>query len=235
MAELQSMTKEPFAEIDGMCKRIAFDSPEGIAAFEWMRSFVEEDLTLPHGKDDWWPMYQKSKLAAVQAQSSRGVWGQKIHGIATVMTSPVPQKEIGAGCGTLYWTNSAFLFAKAPHPQEAMDFLVFMLGPQNVGFQKAVIESGKTPVYKSIYESVIEGDAAFETYGWMMPMRKQVENSYPRRISTYYGAESKAYTKWMVQYMEKGSPLTAKELAGNIIKETTDEINKQKFRVDPEC
>jgi ABC-type glycerol-3-phosphate transport system substrate-binding protein len=236
MAEYMSSVKEPFTDIEGkeytMNGRVNWRSPEMIAAWEYMRSFIDEDLTLPHGMDDWWPMYQKGKLAAVQAQSSRGVWGQKIHGQARVMTSLVPEKEVGSGCGTIYWNNSPTLFRLAPYPQEHVDFHIYDVGPANEDMQKAIIESGKTPVYEWCYGDLIEKDAAFVTYMWMLAMRKQAETTYLLWPDTYWDIDYKYHGKWRVKYLEKGSTMTAEELVGLIQDEATAEIETMTFRVD---
>ena len=237
-AELYSSTKEPFTDIKSekkgfvMHSRASFQSPEAIEAFNWMRSWVEEDLVPPHGSDDWWPLYQKGKLACVQAQSSRGVWGQKIHGQANVMTSPVPEKTVGAGCGTNYWDNSPTLFRLAPYPQEHVDFNIYAIGPANEDMQKAIIESGKTPVYEWCYSDLIEKDPNFATYLWMVAMRDQVQNSYPLWPDTYTESDFKFYSKWMVMFMEKGSKMTAEELGKTIEEEVTAELESMTFRVD---
>ena len=76
------------------------------------------------------------------------------------------------------------LLNKAPYPQEAMDYLVYTMGPQNVGFQKTVIKTGKTPVYNSIYDNIIKGDPQFGTYQWMIGMRDDVSQARWLRRAT---------------------------------------------------
>ncbi len=238
MGDFQSRVKEPWVKVTTpggiVCnRRVAWTSPECIETFNWMRSFVEEDLTPPHGTDDWWPLYQKGKLAAVQAQSSRGVWGQKIHGQANVMTSTVPEYEVGSGCGTIYWNNSPTLFRLSPYPQECVDFHIYDIGPANEDMHKAIIESGKSPVYEWSYGDLIEVDPNFATYLWMVALRDQVERSYPLVPNTDWETDGKYWGKWRVMFFEKGSKMTAEEFGKSIMDEASAEIDTLTFRVDP--
>ncbi len=83
---------EPFTE-DLLLK---WDSPEAIDSLAFYRQLVlEEELTPPHGFDGWLDAYYAGKVASVQAQSSRGVWGQLAFGTEAVTTSPVPARRRG--------------------------------------------------------------------------------------------------------------------------------------------
>jgi ABC-type glycerol-3-phosphate transport system substrate-binding protein len=144
-------------------------------------------------------------------------------------TSPIPEKVKGGGSGTVYWGNGVALVNKCPYPQEAMDYIIFTMGPQNLDFQRTVIKSGKTPVYKSAYDKIILADPAFNTYKWMTTMRDDVARSVRVPVNTYYLIQHTMFTKWIVQFTEAGSTMTAQECAQNILKDSKDEIAKQKL------
>lgn len=196
-------------------------SPVAIEAMQFMRKLVDNDLVSPHTWDDSWPAYQKGKLASWQVQSSRGVWGEKIFGLATVNTSPTPVKTKGGPTnGSYFWNNNMTILNKAPFPQETASFIVFAFGPQNKTMQDATITSGKTPVYESIYTSMLEGDKTYADYAWMIDMRKQVEANRPIPATLRWSLQKASFVKNAVKYLEKGSTMTAQQLGDTVMKET---------------
>jgi ABC-type glycerol-3-phosphate transport system substrate-binding protein len=188
---------------------------------------VWEGLTPPHGFDGWLDMYYAGKLSSVQAQSSRGVWGQLAFGTEKVATSPIPTYKKGSGAGTAFWGNCVSLINKAPNPQEAMDYLIFTMGLQNERFQKTCMQTGKTPVYQSAYK-FIETDPRFRTYSWMIAMRDQVDRSMSRPFNNYFAIQDTYYRKYLVPFVEPKSTMTPEECAASIVKDAKAEIAKQK-------
>jgi len=217
-------TKEPFDD-DMLLK---WESDEGVGALAFYRKLVlEEELTPPHGFDGWEDAYFAGKLASVQAQSSRGVWGQTTFGTDKVTTSPVPAL-VPDNAGTPFWGNCVGVLNKAPNAQTALDYFVYAMGPQNLTFQKTAINTGKTPVYQSIYDDVINGDPQFGIYAWMNDMRAQVEKSVIRPFNNYFSIQDGAYRKHIVELVEPGSTMTPEECAKAIVEDARAEIAKQK-------
>jgi multiple sugar transport system substrate-binding protein len=204
-------------------------SEEAIAALEFYRKMVAEELTPPHGFDGWFESFQRGKVASVQAQSSRGVWGQNIHGKDKWTTSVIPTMREGTGSGTVYWGNGLGVVNKAPYPQEVVDFYVFAFGPANTNFQKAVIQSGKTPVYNSSYDQIINVEAEFEAYRWMSGMRDDVTNSLPVPRNTFYLIQHNAYAKRIVEFTDDPT-MTAEQCAQLIFDDSMAEIEKQQVQ-----
>jgi ABC-type glycerol-3-phosphate transport system substrate-binding protein len=163
----------------------------------------------------------------VQAQSSRGVWGQLAFGTEAVTTSPVPAR-VAENAGTPFWGNCVGVLNESPFPQEALDYFVYTMGPQNTTFQKTVIKTGKTPVYESVYTDIINADPQFRTYAWMNDMRDQVDRSVARPFNNYFSIQDTAYQKYIVQLVEPGSTMTPEECAKLILEESLAEIAKQK-------
>ena len=216
-------TTEPFGE-DMLLK---WESDEAIAALAFYRQLVlEEELTPPHGFDGWLDAYYAGKLASVQAQSSRGVWGQLSFGTEAVRTSQVPTR-VEENAGTPFWGNCVGVLNNAPHPQEALDYFVYTMGPQNTTFQKTAILTGKTPVYQSIYDSLINSDPQFRTYAWMNDMREQVERSVARPFNNYFSIQDTHYRNFIVQLVEPGSTMTPEECASAIAEAARAEIAEQ--------
>jgi ABC-type glycerol-3-phosphate transport system substrate-binding protein len=190
---------------------------------------VEEELTPPHGYDGWLDAFYSGKVASVHAQSSRGVWGQNAFGTDKMTTSPYVRQYAGGGSGAPYWGNDISIIKGAPYPQEATDYLIYTMGPQNVGFQKIVIKTGKTPIYFSIYETVIKGDPQFRTYQWMIPMLDDVADAVPLPQTTYIDIQYSAYNKHFALFTEPGATMTPGEIAQSILKDVKEEVAKQKL------
>lgn len=224
-ALITSAMKTPYTS-EGMLDWLA---PEAVAALDFYRKLVSEELTPPHGFDGWFESFQRAKVGSVQAQSSRGVWGQNIHGPDKWKTSPIATQTADSGSGTVYWGNGLGVVNKAPHAQEVVDFFVFAFGPANADFQKAVIKSGKTPVYNSSYEKIIGADPSFDTYKWMTGMRDDVANSQPVPRNTFYLIQHTAYTKRIVEFIDDAS-ITPEQCAQNILDDSMAEIEKQKVK-----
>lgn len=217
-------TREPYTEE----MILKWESPEAIEALAFYKQMVDEGLTPPHGFDGYRDAYLAGKVAALQAQSSRGVWGQLAFGTDKVQTSPVPAFH-EQNAGTPFWGNCVGVINKAPYAQEAVDYFVFTMGPQNTTFQQTVIKTGKTPVFKSAYETIIEGNPQYGTYQWMLPMRDQVERSVARPFNNYFSIQDTYYRKYIVELTESGSTMTPEECARLIMQDSLDEISKQQL------
>jgi len=224
-ALITSAMESPYTT-EGM---INWEAPEAVAALEFYRKLVSEELTPTHGFDGWFESFQRGKVASVQAQSSRGVWGQKIHGEANMTTSPIATMEKGGGSGTVYWGNGLGVVNGAPYSQEIVDFYVYALGPANANFQKAVIQSGKTPVYNSAYETIIDADPLFNTFRWMNGMREDVARSTPVPRNTFYLIQHQVYQRLIVEFIEDPS-ISPDALAQMILEDSQAEIDKQQVQ-----
>jgi N,N'-diacetylchitobiose transport system substrate-binding protein len=221
-----SAIKKPYKD-DGMIDWMSPEMLECLAFYQ--RIIVKEELTPPHGGDGWLDAYYSGKVASVQAQSSRGVWGQNAFGTDKVATSPIPVKVKGGGAGSVYWGNGVALLNKCKFPQEAMDYIIYTMGPQNLGFQKTVIKTGKTPVYNSAYTQIIDADPQFRTYQWMKGMLDDVKRSVVTPRNNYYIIEHTMFNKHRIKFTDPGSTMKPEEFAQLVLKDSQDEIAKQKL------
>jgi ABC-type glycerol-3-phosphate transport system substrate-binding protein len=145
-----------------------------------------------------------------------------------VATSPIPTKVKGGGSGSVYWGNGVAILNKAPFPQEACDYMVYTMGPQNTGFQKTVMRTGKTPIYDSAYE-IIQTDPQFRTYEWMIGMREDANRSVVTPRNTYYLIQHTMWNKHRITFTEPGSTMSPEECAKLILDDSQAEIAKQKL------
>jgi ABC-type glycerol-3-phosphate transport system substrate-binding protein len=220
-----SATENPYTA-DGM---IDWESDEMIECLAFYKKLItEEELTPPHGSDGWLDAYYAGKVASVQAQSSRGVWGQNAFGTDKVSTSPIPTRVKGGGAGSVYWGNGVAILNGAPHGQEAMDYLIYTMGPQNTAFQQTVMRTGKTPIYNSAYD-IISTNPQFGVYEWMFDMRENVDRSVPAPRNGYYLIQNTVFQKYRVPFTETGSTMSPEECAQLINEESLEEISKQQL------
>lgn len=224
-ALITASSDKPYGD-DGM---VDWLSPAALDALNFYRQLINEELTPPHGNDGWLESFQRGKVASLQAQSSRGVWGQNLHGKDKWTTSPIPTKTAGGGAGTVYWGNCLGVVNQAPYPQEVVDFYVYAFGPANSDFQKAVIQSGKTPVYNSSYDNLIATDPTFEPYRWMIGMRDDVAKSIPVPRNTFYAIQHTVYRKRIVEFLDDPT-MSAEQCAQQILDDANAEIAKQKVK-----
>ncbi|MFH1085511.1 MAG: twin-arginine translocation signal domain-containing protein [Chloroflexota bacterium] len=220
-----SATTKPYTA-DGMIDWMAPEMTEALAFYK--RLIVQEQLTPPHGGDGWLDAYYSGKVASVQAQSSRGVWGQNAFGTDKVATSPIPTKVKGGGAGSVYWGNGVAILNKAPMPQEACDYMVYTMGPQNTGFHQTVMKTGKTPIYNSSYE-IIKTNPQYRTYEWMIGMREDAARSVVTPRNNYYLIQHTFWNKHRIAFTEAGSTMKPEEVAKLIMDDSKAEIAKQKL------
>ena len=107
--------------------------------------------------------------------------------------------------------------------------MLYALGPANANMQKAVIRSGKTPIYNSAYDEIIENDPMFGTYKWMQGMRDDVANSTPVPRNTFYLIQHQMYQKYIVEFIEDPS-MTPETCAQLILEDSQAEIDKQRVQ-----
>lgn len=222
-----SASNKPYTD-EGL---IDWDSDQMRDVLRFVRKLVSEGLTPPGGgeEQDLYDMWQRGRLASLMSCSSRGVWGQNIFGPEKVTTSRIPTIDGKPHSGSAFWGNCLTVLHSAPSGQEVMDFYVYAMGPQNDRWQKAAIKSGKTPVYESAYDNILETDPMFNMYRWMLDMREDVQVSLPVPRNTYYLIQNTAWTKWRVEYLKDGSAMKEDELIQHILEDTKAEIEKQKL------
>jgi len=223
-ALIHAATDKPYTS-EGL---LDITGPASMRALRFMRSLVEEGLTPPHGSDGYLDLWQRSKLALLLAQNSRGVWAQRIFGPDKADTGPVPvAMRGGPQSGTPFWSNTFVVFNGAKHPQQLVDFYIWLLGPKNDKVQQAIIESGKAPVLDSIYKSKIENNQRFR---WMARFRDLIAASVPYPENTFWSIQNSKIMPWINRLMEKGSTLSLEEAMNNALQEIREEVAKQKVR-----
>jgi multiple sugar transport system substrate-binding protein len=223
-ALIHSGSKTPYTS-DGL---LDITGEVSLKACEWMINLVKNGLTPPHGSDGAIDIWQKRKLALLLAQNSRGVWAQRIFGMAAAGTGTVPLMEKGgANSGSPFWSNTFVVFNKAKHPQELVDFYIWLLGPSNKDVWQAIIASGKAPVLDSIYKSMIENSA---DYKWMADFRDVIANSVPYPENTYWEIQNAKIMPWISKMVSPPFNLSPQQAMESALKDVQAEVAKQKVK-----
>lgn len=223
-ALMHSAMKNPYTT-EGL---LDITSDSSLKACDWLINLVKGGVTPPHGSDGTIDLWQKRKLALLLAQNSRGVWAQRIFGMSAAGTGvlPVPEKG-GPNSGSPFWSNTFVLLNKAKHPQETVDFYVWLLGPSNKEVWQAIISSGKAPVLSSTYTSMIENNA---DYKWMAAFRDMIANSVPYPENTFWAIQNAKIMPWISKMLTAPFNLSAQEAMESALKEIKDEVAKQKVK-----
>ena len=223
-ALIHSASKTPYTS-DGL---LDLTGDAGMKAGDWLVNLVKAGLTPPHGGDGAIDIWQKRKLALLMAQNSRGVWAQRIFGMAAAGTGKMPLSEAGGQTsGSPFWSNTFVVFNKAKHPQELADFYVWLLGPGNKEVWQAIIASGKAPVLNSTYKTMIETN---NDYKWMADFRDQIAASVAYPENTFWSIQNDKIMPWINKMVTPPFSLSPKEAMQGALKDVKDEVAKQKVQ-----
>jgi len=219
-----SISDQPYTD-DGWFN---WRSDEMRAALRFMRDMSRAGLTPPNCGEglEIVDMWTRGRLAGLYSPSSRGVWAQKQIGFDKVTTSQVPTADGKQHSGTTFWSNSISVFNKAPMPQQAIDFLLYACGPQNVAWQQAIIQAGTSPAYASVYDGLLQTDESLAPYRWMTEVRDQIAVSFPAPKNYYYQVQNEAWSRHWSAYLRDDSTLTEDGLI-DLVMQSIDDIHKQ--------
>ena len=156
-AIFQSISKDLYTD-DGF---INVDSDDFRKTMSIMKSWVDNEVA---PNPVWGAPGQHSNVVGKagklgQWQSTLGTCGiiQEIWGKAAV-SDPMPTlaEETGTG-GQIFYLTGGYLIEKAKHPQETVDWLLWLFGPQNDDNAKILVSGIKWfPVFKSQWEKQID-------------------------------------------------------------------------------
>jgi hypothetical protein len=104
---------------------------------------------------------------------------QKVFGKTNIIAMPNPVINAGDTPKTLFFNNGAMLFKGAAQPQETTDWLLWMLDPtveklNNYSFLRGHLNYYHTPVFNSVYENHLPGNA---DWGWMADLFEMIKAS----------------------------------------------------------
>lgn len=215
-----------------------WDSQEMHEALRFMRKLSADGITPPSAGEglEIYDLWMRGRIGGLYSCSSRGVWAQKTLGFDKISTGRVPTSDGNAHSGTVFWGNSVALLNTAPMPQQAMDFLLYCLGPQNTDWQKAIIRSGQSPAFQSTYNTIIGSDPEFSVYRWMTEVRDEIAISVLSPKNYYYPIQNEAWNRHRPEYLKDGSTMTEAEVITKIkasTREIMDQVRQSVATIEP--
>lgn len=211
-------------DAEGLLK---WKSPEMAKTLQLYRKMVAEGLMPPMAGEgaELYDMWRRGRIAMFVSPCSRGTWAQKLVGYDKVGMAPIPTIDGKKKAGTTFWGNCLQLFEGAPYPQEAVDFMVFAMGPQNLDWQKTIIKTGKPTSFASAF-ALLDKDPELAAWKWMHDFRREIDDSFPAPKNFFYAMQADAWNKYRIEYFRAGSKLTEEELAEKILAHTRDLMRK---------
>jgi maltose-binding protein MalE len=219
-----SLIDKPY-DAEGMVK---LDSPEWYEALDLLKSFYTDKLANPAflGTPDGQSTWQKGKIAVIWNYPSwlniaTTAWGFDAY-TATNMT----RKAKGGPNRTWLHVDGTYLMTNAPHPQQTVNWILTMLGPEGKGsevFAAGTISRSGSPMYKAHVESsLIKGN---NNYPWLYNTYKMVDQSTAAPLSPLHFLVDAKGKKYLPAYF-KGE-MSAKEAVAKM----KEEIQKDKGKM----
>jgi ABC-type glycerol-3-phosphate transport system substrate-binding protein len=201
-----------------------------IAAIEWMKQMVSEELMPPtrtaqgaatnQNFQDW----QKGATAIITSFDVAATINQQTFGKeAAVNGLNMRREKDQVRAGTPFWVNSSVVLNKAKNPQGMTDFLLWWFGPNNEATGKQIAEVAAKPCYQYTYDKFVTGNPDYE---WENAALEVVRNSVPFPANTTNVIQSKATQPWLEKAIS--GDVDPAEAMGNALKEINDELAKLK-------
>ena len=224
-----SMTQQPFVKKQIKGQDISFLDFKGkdfIRTLQRIKDWVDQDLTVSktQAMDINFKAWQGGVAGINMQESSLGyVTGGPLFGKDNVSPSvPLPIDGGNGGCLT-YFVNT-LIPAKSPHPQEALDWLLWTNDPKNTDFMNNILSYHWYPVFKSVVSDIMEKSS---DYKWMSVWGPQIDKSIPYpNDNPYYNLNTALINKHATKLWD-GEYKTAEECAAALDKDVTDSTTRQ--------
>jgi len=203
---------------------------EGLPALDFMKRMVEAGLGPAAGADaaSHYDLGFKELIASFCEDNSRAPMMAKSMegGFEKWATGRMAMRDPEKDSGSFFYGSCWTVLGKAPYPQEMADFYAWCYGPANTSMQQAIIESGKTPVYQSVYDTLLKDPKNWFYAEFMLAGLELMKTSIPYPSNNYWLIQDGAATKYLQTFLEKGSGQEAEEVAKKIMDEIKVEIAK---------
>jgi ABC-type glycerol-3-phosphate transport system substrate-binding protein len=205
---------------------LRIDSEEWLDCIKMFKGWFDQGFTNLTVLQDPAPDWQKGKVAiGIDSHSwvrtGRAVWGAElINGAIPPRTDAANPKR------TWVHLDSGFVFAESPHPQEGLDWLATMLGPEGAPADRhwsGTLTFSGMPVHQSQYDKLIGNNDA---YPELAEAYAAVPNStlQPLEAGKYYPIIQSKIWPWLEQYW--GGEIEAEVAMQNVIDEVEQELEK---------
>jgi ABC-type glycerol-3-phosphate transport system substrate-binding protein len=225
---LWSMTEQPFTQFavgNQQLSVLDFKGKAFIRVLNRIKDWQQQGLTAPdNAMDVEFKAWNGGVSGIVMQESSLGYFsGVPLFGKDNLYPAvPLPIDGGNGGCLT-YFVNT-LLTAKAPYPQEAMDFLLWANDPNHKDFVLNILDYHWYPVWNTVIKEYIEKD---DRYKFMQVWGPQIEksvpypNDHPHYNLSIPRINAHATKFWTGEYK------SAEETAAALDKDVRDSIAKQ--------
>jgi len=221
-AMIWGATDEPFDE-DGL---IDITGEASIAALNWMRKLVREEL-MPPAHGDSFQNWLKGGTAIITSYDVAGTMAQQTFGMEKADTGINFFREKGkTRAGTPFWINCSVLWNQARNPQGMTDFFLWWFSPSNKATGQRITEVAAKPCYQYTYDEFIKGRPEFE---WELRGIELVRNSkwFPTNLA--FNIERAVTAPWVEKVLDLSQNVDPKEAMENALKEIKNELARLKF------
>ena len=219
-------TDKPITD-DGM---IDITGEASLAAIEWMKQMVEEELMPPtrtapgaatnQNFQDW----QKGATAMITSFDVAATINQQTFGLDAAKNGLNMRKDKDqVRAGTPFWTNASVVLNKAQNPQGMTDFLLWWFSPSNEATGKQITQVAAKPCYQYTYDNFVANNPEYQ---WEMDAIEVVRNSVPFRTDNTRTIQSEATQPWLEQAI--AGEMDAEEAMQNALKDIQAGIDKLK-------
>jgi hypothetical protein len=218
-----TFTDKPY-NAEGM---VDLDSDAWFDALELMKSFHDDGLanTALLGSPDEMTTWQKGKLAVIWNYPSWLNLAQTAWGRQTYNAGLMPKPNASDKQRTWLHIDGTYLIANAPHPQETVDWMLTILGPEGEAadtFARGSVSRSGSPMFKTHIESpIVKGNP---DYPWLYDSYKMMDGATAAPLSPYHFLVDAKGKKYLPQYF-KGE-ISAKEATDKIKQEVEQDKSK---------
>lgn len=206
---------------------LRIDSDEWLQVIKMYKRWFDAGFTNLQLMQDPLPDWQKGAVAIGIDSHSWIRLGRSTLGAEKVMGTVPPRANAGDPKRTWVHLDSGFVLAEAPHPQEGLDWLLAVLGPEGAPadrYWSGTLTFSGMPVHKQQYEKLIANNPDLPE---LIEAYEAVPNSVlqPMEAGRYYPIIQAKIWPWLERYW--GGEIEAETAMENTIKEVEEELAKQ--------
>lgn len=201
-----------------------------IAAIEWMKQMVSEELMPPtrtaigaatnQNFQDW----QKGATAMITSFDVAATINQQTFGADAAAPGLNMRKDKDqVHAGTPFWVNASVVLNKAKNPQGMTDFLLWWFSPSNEATGKQIATVAAKPCYQYTYDSFV---ATSPEHKWELDAIEVVRNSVPFPATNTNTIQQKSTQPWVEKAIS--GDVDPSEAMQSALKDIQAELDKLK-------
>lgn len=193
-----------------------------IAAIEWMKGMVADDLMPATVTTENWPNWTKGATALITCFDVAATINQQTYGIdAAVNGLNMRLDKDNVAAGTPFWINSSVVLDGAKNAQGMADFLFWWFGPNNDATGKQITEVAAKPCYQYTYDKFVKDNPLYQ---WELDAIEVVRSSVPFPANRMHQIQLKFTGPWLEKAI--AGDVEPAEAMAQALKEIQDEAAK---------